>query len=166
MPCKVEFEGIDLESKVSKKQLSPHTVIHYTPPSLKNDLQSNDLLIAEAYISRHNNDYMLSLNIEINSLKAKTLYGVIPTDSQMKITNIKGDEIHIRIPNGSDAYLNDRRNGYTYYISTPLDAKLRRQLTRNEIDKWGIVFSSGYEEYVVYEIDFFMNQLACLEKTK
>jgi len=35
-----------------------------------------------------------------------------------------------------------------------------------EIDKIGIQWSSGYEEYTIYEVDFLTSQLSCLKQIK
>jgi hypothetical protein len=35
-----------------------------------------------------------------------------------------------------------------------------------ELDKLAIIWSSGYEEYPVYEIDLLQRQLECIKKAK
>ncbi len=161
-PCTIDFEGIDLETKTFKKQLAARTIIQHTPPQLKNDLQQKDLIIGTAFIYQHEQDFFLHLSLKINSPKAQSLYGFIPDGSQMKITTVNNDEVLIRIPYEVQADMQPDRAAYTYYINAPLDSKTRRQLQKSEIDKWGFVFSSGYEEYVIYQVDFFIDQIGCL----
>ena len=61
--------------------------------------------------------------------------------------------------------LNVQQNAYIYPISFPLERSHLRALSRMEIDKIGIQWSSGYEEYTVYELDFFIKQIECLRQT-
>jgi hypothetical protein len=58
----------------------------------------------------------------------------------------------------------DTKNGLlTYRVQYPIDHALLPFLQRSEVDKVRVFWSSGFEEYEVYNLDFFTRQVACLD---
>ena len=49
-----------------------------------------------------------------------------------------------------------------YYI----DKNTEKVLATSELDTMRLNFTSGYEDYVIYNVDFFTRQLACLNAVK
>jgi hypothetical protein len=55
-------------------------------------------------------------------------------------------------------------NLLTYRVHYAIAQDQMSFLSKSEVDKIRVFWSSGYEEYEVYQLDFFMKQLACLDK--
>ena len=49
-----------------------------------------------------------------------------------------------------------------YYI----DGDNKKELSDKEVDKVGIMWTSGFEEYDIYEVDFITKHLDCLAHGK
>jgi hypothetical protein len=58
----------------------------------------------------------------------------------------------------------DPSTGDTIYRATfQIDAQKERMILKSELDKIRVVWSTGYEDYDVHNVDLLMNQLGCLE---
>ena len=96
---------------------------------------------------------------------APSHYGEVVNDHILKITLLNGKEIQLRCYAGSKGVLNTEKSGYIYPLGYKVSKSDMRALKKMEVDKIGIQWSSGYEEYVIYEVDFFQNQISCLNQT-
>ncbi len=164
IPCEIINDGIDLQTKTYRVELGPSMLFNFTPPEVKNDLQEDNLMKCQAQIVKVEDKISVHLNLRINSLKAQDIYGSIDKEGIMKITLIDGKEIKLMCYAGSPGVQTQNKKAYIYPVGYELSNRDIRQLSKKEIDKIGIEWSSGYEEYLIYEIDFFMNQLACLDR--
>lgn len=162
--CEVIEDGIDLQTKSYRLALAPTLLFNYTPPQIKNDLQENNLLTTQGQIVKIDDQVSLHLNLKVNSLKAQSFYGEVKQENILKVTLINGREITLKCYAGSKGVLSQDRKSYIYPLGYHLSKSDMRALKKKEIDKIGIQWSSGYEDYTIYEVDFFMNQLACLEE--
>ena len=162
--CEIITDGIDLQTKTYRVELGPSMLFNFTPPEVKNDLQEDNLMKCQAQIVKIEDKTYVHLNLRINSLMAQKIYGTIDKANIMKITLIDGKEIKLNCYAGSPGVASQNKKAYIYPVGFELTNRDIKQLSKKEIDKIGIQWSSGYEEYLIYEIDFFMNQLACLER--
>ncbi len=160
--CKIDFNGIDLETKIHRIEIAKSLLFNYTPPEVKNDLQQSNLMFVNGQIVQEGEQVALHLNIRINSKIAPQHYGAIQANSLLKITLINGREVKLKCYAASEGVLTREENGYIYPLGYNLDKKHLKQLARFEIDKLGLQWTSGYEEYPIYEVDFFINQISCL----
>jgi len=52
----------------------------------------------------------------------------------------------------------------TYNTSYPLNKSQIKRLRDAEIDKVRMIWATGYEDYEVYQVDFFRDLFRCLEE--
>ena len=162
--CQVLFDGIDIKSKLYRKEIAPSYFFSYTPAELKNELKTQNLLWVEAQVSRLETYDYLNLNIHVYSAKATDSYGSIEPQSKLIIKTIHGKSVELLSRSKSNPVAADDQTSYIYPVSYELDKSKVKRLLSEEIDQVGIQWSSGYEQYTVYEVDFLMNQLRCLNQ--
>ena len=162
--CSVVFDGIDLKTKLYRKELAPQKLFNFTPAELKNDIQLGNLIETQGQLIKIEDNYYLNLNLSLYSKKAAQQYGSITQGSALNIKTIDGNNYKLICRAGSNGLKVNFQSNYIYPTSYTLDKSLLKKLTKSEIDRIGIEWSSGYEEYTVYELDFFINQIACLTK--
>ena len=162
--CQIIFDGIDIKSKQYKKEIAPSYFFSYTPAAIKNELKTNHLIWVEAQLVRLETQEYLNLNIHLYSQTASDHYGIIEPNSKLIIKAISGKKIELLSRSKGIPHKEHHRSSYVYAVSYPLDKSKMKKLGAEEIDKVGIQWSSGYEEYTIYEVDFLMNQLACLNQ--
>ena len=161
--CDIIFQGIDLSTKAYRIEIGPDLLFNHTPREIKQELQSDNLITVSGQIVQNDKIVALHLNMNIASLIAQKEYGSINVGAEMRITLLSGREVRLRCYAGSKGVKKENNTGYIYPIGYELDKRAIKQLKKSEIDRIGIQWSTGYEEYTIYEIDFFVNQLACLQ---
>jgi hypothetical protein len=103
--------------------------------------------------------------LNIASDQALKHYGNLEK-SVMVVYFINGKELKL-VNSRFDAGYVDQVRKYTsmtgvYYLEKPMV----KMLMSSEVDKIRLNFASGYEDYVVYNIDFFTRQLTCINASK
>lgn len=161
--CNIIYNGIDLETKKHRIEIAPAMLLQHTPPVVKSELQEGNLMYLRGQIVQIDDIPQLHLNIRINSQKALEYYGTVSAGYILKIILLDGKEVKLTCTAGSGGIANDNR-GFIYPLGYELDKRDLKTLSKQEVDKIGIQWSTGYEEYPIYEIDFFINQIACLER--
>ncbi len=161
-PCSMAYDGIDLKTKLYTKIMSPAHFFYYTPQELKNDMQTNNLLECKAQLTQIEDQVYLNLNLITFSEKAAREYGSIEMGNILKIKTIDNKTHEIQCRAGSNGQRLNHENKYLYSVSYTLEKSDIKGLLKSEIDKIGIQWSSGFEEYTIYEIDLIKNQLTCL----
>lgn len=161
--CKIVFDGIDPQSKKAKKELEKEFLFGYTHPKLKSYFKDKNFLTCETQLIQLNNKSYMWLYITIASKDAVKNYGLIEINSTLKIELIDGSILYIPNAQNSSGKLEAYTANTLYQVILPLDKTMLKQLEKSEIDKIGIMWSSGYEQYEVYEVDIVMNQIACLK---
>ena len=164
--CNIVYNGIDLDTKNHRIEIGRSMIFQHTPPEVKGELQEGNLLHVAGQIVQINNEPSLHLNIRIDSKIAKDFYGTVETGNIMKITLLNGKEIQLKCYAGSGGVPTADKSGFIYPLGYKLENKHLKQLSKLEMDKIGIQWSSGFEEYPIYEIDFFINQIECLQRAQ
>ncbi len=163
--CNILHHGIDLQTKSFKTEIAPGHLFNFSPPELKNDLQQDNLMNCRGQFVQIDNEKSLNLNIQLNSLLAQERYGTIERDFILKITFLNGKDVELKCIAGSKGVLSNKGKAYVYPVAYSVTGRVAKSLSKNLVDKIGIQWSSGYEEYAIYEVDFFTNQLQCLNQT-
>lgn len=164
--CNILFQGIDLSTKTYRVEVAPNYLFSHTPQEIKAELQSENLITTYGQLLQNDKVMALHLNMEINSQIAQKEYGSITSGAELRIILINGKEVKLSCYAGSPGVKKKDNTGYIYPIGYNLENKHIKQLLKSEVDKIGIQWSSGYEEYTIYEVDFFINQITCLQSAQ
>lgn len=162
--CELVFDGKDPVTGKKKKEVSKGILFTYTQEKLKPYFKEEDFMICESYLTEVGSNNYLTLDIRLKSKDANRNYGYIPSDEIVKIEFIDGSKII-----GNSIFLVEGEiepySGHTLFSSTYLvDKEDIKALKKGFVDNIGIMWSSGYEEYEVYKVDFLMNQAKCLTR--
>lgn len=164
IPCEVSYEREIINTGSKRVDLAPQYFFSFTHPELKSFYKYNNFINAYCQLSKNNGVLHLNVNIKLSSSVARENYGVISAENVMSLKLINASQVDLKCIKGSSGESNDEQNHTIYALSYELDKSQIKKLRKYEIDKVGIEWSSGYEEYEVYEIDAIMNQLACMNK--
>lgn len=162
-PCKVDFDGIDEFTGKPRRDLSPTEFFSYTNAQMRDFFKEKDFIQCSGALSAVGNSvFLLSLDLEVASQNAQRDYGFIEKGSILTVKFIDGSTV--RIPNRRTdmGTLNPLEKSVIYKPQYSISAAQAKEMSEGEVDKIRIVWSSGYEDYEVYELDFFINQFRCL----
>jgi hypothetical protein len=164
-PPPVDCRFLDKPSENTKTgKLEPALLFSYTNDKLRPFLKEKDFITCQASLSREDkNIYVLSLEILISSHLAREEFGYIDKDSPLVLYLIDGNRVILYNHKTDTGDLNEEEKTVTYrpqYVLEKFDKKVLEEL---EITKARIVWSAGYEDYPIYEMDFFLDRFKCLE---
>ena len=164
IPCEVAYEREILNTKSKRVDMAPQYFFSFSHREIKSFYKEKNFIETYCQISKNNGMLHLNLNLKLASSAAKKEYGVISKESNLIIHFIKGGQVDLPCVNGSLGISNDDTNQTVYALTYQIDKSQTRKLKKQDVDKVSIEWSSGYEDYEVYEVDAILNQLICLEK--
>jgi hypothetical protein len=162
-PCNVLFEGVDEFSGHNRKDLAPELFFNYTPEPLRKLYQDEAFMVCEGSMSLSQGYYYLNLKITLNARKADKNYGFLEKGSLLTIKLLNGEIIRLMNNHSDKGVALKNKEGIVYKSQYGIDPNAIKELKKSEVDKVRLFWSTGYEDYEIYELDFFLHQLKCLE---
>ncbi len=161
--CNLVFDGVDDFSGKKRKEVAGEILFSYTSDEMRPYFKEKDYIACSAYVSSLTGGYkFLTLEITIASEHAQRDYGIIEKGSVVTIKLMDGGNVKL-FNNKTDVGVIDKlENAVTYKAQYIISSGAEKILRKNEIDKIRLIWSSGYEDYEVYNLDFFINQFRCL----
>lgn len=162
--CKIAFEGKDEYSGMWRKDVQQQLLFTHTDERLRLYLKEKEYLRCEGFITSLGGGYrFLSLQFTFAYPNAREAYGFIEKGSILTIHLLNGDYVKLQAGKMDRGRYDTEQELLTYQVHYPIDRTQINLLKNSEVDKIRVFWSSGYEEYEVYQLDFFMNQISCLE---
>lgn len=163
--CKFKFNGKDQSTGRMRKELDAQHLFSFTDEKLRMFLKDKEYLSCKGYLSSLDGGYrFLTLEFTFSTPNAREAYGFIEKGSILTIRLINGDFINLKSGSMDRGSYDTKENLLTYRVHYGIAGDQLSFLEKSEVDKIRVFWSSGYEEYEVYQLDFFMKQLACLDK--
>lgn len=162
-PCEVEFEGIDPKSGNFRKDLRQEFLFSHTDDRLRVYLKDKEYLRCEGYFSENGGYRYLTLEFTFAYPNAREAYGFIEKGSILTIKMLNGDFVNLRSGLMDRGSYDTQAELLTYRVYYPIDRSQINYLKDSEVDAIRVFWSSGFEEYEVYHLDFFANQLRCID---
>jgi hypothetical protein len=156
-----EFAFQDAERKDMRETL----LFVHTDERLRPFLKGKDYLRCEAHLSQVDGEMIfLTLQFTFAYPNAREAYGFIEKGSILTIELLSGEKALLRSQVMDGGRYHIAREELTYNVHYPIDPALINTLKNAEISAFTVFWSSGYERYEAYEVDFFSYQINCLEK--
>lgn len=160
--CQVAFAGQDEDRGLYRRDLEAELLFSYTDERLRPYLQGKEYLTCEGYMSSVGGYRYLTLNFTFAYPNAQEAYGFIDRNSMLSIKLMNGDFINLRAGQMDRGKYDTIKQELTYSVFYPIDRSYINLLKVSEIDLLRVFWSSGFEEYPIYQMDFFKRQLGCL----
>lgn len=162
--CVYAFDGIDNFSGQKRTDLHPQILFTFTPKILRKSLEQNEYIICKGNLTKIEMGLIfLNLEFEIHSKDAREHFGGLPIYSPLNIRLINGENIRLLNKKEDLGKYNSIKEIYNFSGQYSLNKKQINALKKSELDKIRVVWKTGYEDYEIYELDFFFNQIRCIE---
>jgi hypothetical protein len=162
--CEYSMNEIDAFTRKRKITTTSKFFFGYTHPKLQEFLKGENYLTCEGYMSQVGSLKSLNLKYTIDSPTAQDDYGNILEGSRLLISLLDGTVITL-VSAEQDGGRIDRSKQQTIYKTFYIiDARSEKKLLKSEISEVRMVWTKGYENYEVFEVDFIINGLKCLNK--
>jgi hypothetical protein len=163
--CQIGFEGEEKYSGQKRRDVKKAMLFTHTDDALRLFLKDKDYLRCEGNLSSIAGGYrFLSLEFTFAYPNAREAYGFIEKGSVLTIKLLNGDFVNLKSGKMDRGSYDTESELLTYRVHYPLDNSQIGLLKNSEVDAIRVFWSSGFEEYEVYHMDFFMNQISCLEQ--
>ncbi len=161
--CITAFEGADESTNQRRKDLQKQFLFAHTDERLRPFLKDKAYLRCDGYFSALGGYRFLTLEFTFAYPNAREAYGFIEKGSVLTIKLLNGDFVNLRSGTMDQGRYDIDRDILTYRVYYPISRGQMNLLRQTEVDAIRVFWSSGFEEYEVYQLDFFMNQIRCID---
>ena len=162
--CEIIFNGYDKDIGHNRKEVKTQPFFSYSQEKMKPYFKTEDFLTCDANVAKIGKKHFLTLKIRIRSKDATKTYGSLQADNNLVIELINGRKIYGRNINTDKGEI-ESYTGHTLYKGIfELRNDDLKDLKKHYVDNLAIIWSSGYEQYDIFNVDFIKNQLECLSK--
>ncbi|MFN7116117.1 MAG: hypothetical protein ACK4TA_04920 [Saprospiraceae bacterium] len=162
--CQIAYEGKDESSGQIRKDVQEQLLFTYTDERLRSYLKDKEYLKCEGFLTGMGGYRFLSLKFTFAYPNAREAYGFIEQGSILIVKQLDGSFVSLPALRMDKGSYDTETELLTYSVHYPIDRSQLNLLRRGELDSVIMFWSSGYEEYPVYNVNFFANQISCLEK--
>lgn len=160
--CEIRSDTVDEATGRRKIILNKGLLFTHTDPDLRPYFKDKELITCYGELSKIDAYVYLTIEFQIASSHSQSNFGVLQNGSLLRLKLLDGEYVslyNIKPDRGRiDAY-----SGHTVFTGQyALGKDEIRMLQSSGLDKVRILWSTGYEDYDVYKIDFFRERLSCL----
>jgi hypothetical protein len=138
----------------------------YTSPQLKQYFKEKELMETQASLVREGKNIFLKLQISIISRDAAKNYGTIPKAGMLRLTFVNGSNVSLFAQEDVRYDIENYTGKAIYSIRYPIQKEDIDALKKTPLDTAGIVWSSGFEMYDIYNVDTIILLFNCLDSIK
>lgn len=161
--CAIKFKGRDSLTKKKRTTLEAQQLLTYTPEKMKNYFKLKDFLTISIASDKHNGEYSFDVEARFASKDVMRSYGVIHKGDFLRLQFINGKRVFLKILEVQEPYLDKQSAETIYRVKCALSNGQDFSMIENGwLDSFGIMWSTGFEDYTVYDVDFMQRQLRCL----
>ncbi|MDZ4746889.1 MAG: hypothetical protein SH808_00255 [Saprospiraceae bacterium] len=160
--CNYETDTIDTASRMVWKALKPDVLFTYTDPDLKPYFRGKDLMTCLGRISKIGSYVQLTIEFQIASSHSQNNFGSLEEGSLLRFKLMNDEYISLFNLKTNTGHV-DPYTGYTIFSGQyALGKQEISKLGSMELDKMRVLWSTGFEDYDVYHVDFLIHQLNCV----
>ncbi|MEL7121964.1 MAG: hypothetical protein AAFO07_21125, partial [Bacteroidota bacterium] len=162
--CSYTFRGMDPIYNQYRRDLKEEQLFTYTDDRLRVYMKDKEYLKCNAFMTSVGGYRFLSLRFSFAYPNAREAYGFIEKGSVLILKLLNGGFIKLQSGKMAKGKYDTQKELLTYEVNYEIGSNVINSLKNHEIDRIIVSWSSGYEEYEVYNLDFFANQLNCLDR--
>ncbi len=163
--CRLTYDGLDEQTGLNRRDVEKQLLFTHTDERLRLYLKDKDYLRCEGYLTALAGGYRyLSLEFTFAYPNAREAYGFIEKGSYLVINLLDGRTVYLQSGKMDSGSYDTEKELLTYRVNYPMNQSVLNTLAKGEVDSMRMYWSSGFEEYEIYYLDFFRNQIRCLEE--
>lgn len=141
----------------------PQRLFTYTDENLRPFLDGKEYLSCLTWISRdRRGDRFLHLRLTFANPNATTSYGFLEQNSSLSLHLLNGRHLSLQATRKAVGILDHSRKEVNYNVTYALPRGAAQELENQPLDYVRVFWSSGYEEYQIYQVDALRRVLECL----
>lgn len=163
--CNLAFDGIDEFIGKKRKDVERDVFFTFTNDDMQRYMKEDDYIICEGNLTQIKGGVLLfNLFISINTTDAQRSFGGLSKGNFLTLKMINGESVNLVNNQSDNGVYNPLKKRHTFTGQFRINAGQEKALKKGEVDVVRIIWDTGYEDYEVYNLDFFINQFKCLNK--
>lgn len=163
-PCSIASSSRDEFSGEISKEMTRAELFRYTNPALKAYLQGKTHVICEAALASTGTQATLHLTFKINDPNARKAFGRLDKNSVATLKFLDGSTFELQNAIADDGVFSADNDGSIFKGVYPLNPEAFKKIRKTGIDRIRILWSKGFDDYEVQQVDLLMRQAECLFK--
>jgi len=163
--CDISFEGVDEFLGKKRKDVARTVFFTHTDDDMRRYMPTEDYIKCEGGLTQIKGGVLLlNLFISVKTTDAKRAFGQIGKGGLISIKMLDGSKVTLANNKSDDGIFDALTGRHTFTTQYLINAGQEKKLKNAEVDMIRIIWETGYEDYEVYNIDFFRDQFRCLNK--
>lgn len=163
VPCSLAYEGPDENTGQHVRASAPELFFTHTDQSLRPYLAGKEYLSANAYVHSRGGYRYLTLRIVFSNPNAITTYGFLDQGSLLSLHLLDGNFINLRAARAANGSWDADRGELSYEVTYAIDRSIISSLKQSDLDYIQLFWSSGFEEYDIFQVDVLQRLLTCIQ---
>lgn len=164
--CVFVTDSIEYTTKSRRLELQPDLLFTYTDPDLRPYFRDKEFMTCRAMLSRIDSYTYLSVEFQIATTHTQNNFGALDNGSLLRLKLMNGEQISLHNLKASTGRI-DAYTGNTVFTGQYALGKTDlKKLGTSELDTIRVLWTTGYEDYDVYNVDFLIRQIHCLTTKK
>ncbi|HZV68156.1 MAG TPA: hypothetical protein VFG10_01380 [Saprospiraceae bacterium] len=160
--CAFASDTIDATTGTHRIALVPELIFTDTDPDLRPYFKSKELITCYGRLSKISAYVYFTIDFQIGSSHSQGNFGSLEAGSLLRLRLLNGKYVSLYNLKSDRGHI-DPYSGNTIFTGQySLGKEELKMLSSSALDKIRILWGTGYEDYDVYKIDFFINQINCL----
>lgn len=162
-PCEIAADEKDLRTGKRKKELAYEKLLSHTPEDVKYYLSGRDLLQIDGRISRLDGGYIyLTLKFTWSANSPESYFGPMKKNSAVSFALESGKQVTLYAGSGADWHALPDGNLKEMTVHFPIHFRQVRKFKKFFVKKMRVFWSTGYQEFSVYNVGMIKDQLDCI----
>ena len=161
--CDYAVNEQDAFTGSTKRLTKAEYLLSYSPPGFKEENGGSDKISIGGYLGSMDNAKIFYFSIQIKSTDAYKQYGDIEYRGKLLLKLASGKLVELRSGKEAQANINmasELTSYSTYYL---LNEKNMNELAKSPVTNIRMIWSKGYDDFVVDQQDFFLSNLPCIQ---
>jgi hypothetical protein len=164
--CRISIDTIDLASQRRQIQVTPSLIFTHTDADLRPYFKDRELITCKGSLVKIGPYFYLTIEFQIGSSHSQNNFGALQKDSLLRFKMLNGEYVSLYNVKFDRGHIDPYTGNTVFSGQYALGKEEIKKLSAGELDKIRVLWATGYEDYDVYYVDFFKNQLSCLEEAE
>ncbi|NJL74220.1 MAG: hypothetical protein HC892_03440 [Saprospiraceae bacterium] len=161
--CKVYETRSNLEKR-KRLDTAIAPFFFYTSPSMRPYLHSQEAISCYGFLSYFTGGYyLLNLIFVVKLANAPQLYGTIPARGELVVMFLDGKYSKLKASDEVIGRFDKVTESYIYEVQYLMSGNQVKWLEEKSVDRVRVTWSTGYEEYEVFDVDYLVDAFDCIQ---
>lgn len=164
--CVYETDTTDLATRLTRRELSPSILFTHTDPDLRPYFKDKELITCRGRLSMIGPYMYFTIEFQIASSHSQSNFGALQEGSLLRLKLMNDTYVSLYNLKTNEGRIDPYTGNTIFAAQYAIGKQEMKSLRSSELDKMRVMWSTGFEDYDVYNIDLLISQINCLMSRK